>query len=92
LNNDKETENKQGTNISTDKDSTISKLTEQFNELESECDIIRDKNKDITIENNNLNDHFNELLYGNDKLKKEFGREITTLNHTINGCDMNLVA
>jgi peptidoglycan hydrolase CwlO-like protein len=90
LNNDIETANLQGTNLLTDKDSTISELTNQVNDLEDVCGMLTDKNKDITVDTNELTAELDKCRYDTENLKKELGTEINHLNHSINGNDINL--
>lgn len=63
LNNNIETANLQGTTLLTDKDSTIAELTNQVNDLEDVCGTLTDKNKDITVDINELNAELDKCRY-----------------------------
>jgi len=54
LNTDIETENVQGKDLLTDKDASVLNLTNQVNDLENECNVMTDENKNLTIEINDL--------------------------------------
>jgi len=83
LNNDTQVTNLEINDILSDKESTFNKLSDKVDDLEKECNINTDQNRDLTIIKNDLSLGLDKCKLEYNLLKEELSVQINLLNNSI---------